>query len=93
MTNIHISMIPEIYQGTGTYINDMKYHHIETEIDYQHCMDYLTRKINQLEKKIIDSANANDKKRYLRRWTNQKAIYEAMLKYLSLPKLSLRQCR
>ena len=86
-------MIPEIYQGTGTYINDMKYHHIETEIDYQDCMDYLTRKINQLEKKIIDSANANDKKRYLRRWTNQKAIYEAMLKYLSLPKLSLRQCR
>ena len=86
-------MIPEIYQGTGTYINDMKYHHIETEIDYQDCMDYLTRKINQLEKKIIDSANANDKKRYLSRWTNQKAIYEAMLKYLSLPKLSLRQCR
>lgn len=86
-------MIPEIYQGTGTYINDMKYHHIETEIDYQDCMDYLTRKINQLEKKIIDSAEANDKKRYLRRWTNQKAIYEAMLKYLSLPKLSLRQCR
>ena len=86
-------MIPEIYQGTGTYINDMKYHHIETEIDYKDCMDYLTRKINQLEKKIIDSANANDKKRYLRRWTNQKAIYEAMLKYLSLPKLSLRQCR
>lgn len=93
MTNIHISMIPEIYQGTGTYINDMKYHHIETEIDYQDCLDYLTRKINQLEKKIIDSAEANDKKRYLRRWTNQKAIYEAMLKYLSLPKLSLRQCR
>ena len=86
-------MIPEIYQGTGTYINDMKYHHIETEIDYQDCMDYLTRKINQLEKKIIDSANANDKNRYLSRWTNQKAIYEAMLKYLSLPKLSLRQCR
>ena len=86
-------MIPEIYQGTGTYINDMKYHHIETEIEYQDCMDYLTRKINQLEKKIIDSAEANDKKRYLRRWTNQKAIYEAMLKYLSLPKLSLRQCR
>lgn len=86
-------MIPEIYQGTGTYINDMKYHHIETEIDYQDCLDYLTRKINQLEKKIIDSAEANDKKRYLRRWTNQKAIYEAMLKYLSLPKLSLRQCR
>ncbi len=93
MTNIHISMIPEIYQGTGTYINDMKYHHIETEIDYQDCLDYLTRKINQLEKKIIDSANANDKNRYLSRWTNQKAIYEAMLKYLSLPKLSLRQCR
>ena len=93
MNNIHISMIPEIYQGTGTYINDMKYHHIETEIDYQDCMDYLTRKINQLEKKIIESAEANDKKRYLRRWTNQKAIYEAMLKYLSLPKLSLRQCR
>ena len=93
MTNIHISMIPEIYQGTGTYINDMKYYHIETEIDYQDCMDYLTRKINQLEKKIIDSAEANDKKRYLRRWTNQKAIYEAMLKYLSLPKLSLRECR
>jgi hypothetical protein len=86
-------MIPEIYQGTGTYINDMKYHHIETEIDYQDCLDYLTRKINQLEKKIIDSANANDKNRYLSRWTNQKAIYEAMLKYLSLPKLSLRQCR
>ncbi len=86
-------MIPEIYQGTGTYINDMKYHHIETEIDYQDCIDYLTRKINQLEKKIIDSANANDKNRYLSRWTNQKAIYEAMLKYLSLPKLSLRQCR
>ena len=93
MNNIHISMIPEVYQGTGTYINDMKYHHIETEIEYQDCMDYLTRKINQLEKKIIDSAEANDKKRYLRRWTNQKAIYEAMLKYLSLPKLSLRQCR
>jgi len=86
-------MIPEIYQGTGTYINDMKYHHIETEIDYQDCIDYLTRKINQLEKKIIDSANANDKNRYLSRWTNQKAIYEAMLKYLSLPKVSLRQCR
>ena len=86
-------MIPEVYQGTGTYINDMKYHHIETEIDYQDCMDYLTRKIRQLEKKIVDSAEANDKKRYLVRWTNQKAIYEAMLKYLSLPKLSLRQCR
>lgn len=93
MTNIHISMIPEIYQGTGTYINDMRYHHIETEIDYQDCIDYLQRKITQLDKKIIDNAQASNKNSMLTRWTNQKAIYEAMLKYLSLPKLSLRQCR
>lgn len=86
-------MIPEIYKGTGTYINDMSYQHIENEIDYQDCIDYLTRKIRQLEKKIIDNSQANNKDRYLLRWTNQKAIYEAMLKYLSLPKQSLRECR
>ena len=93
MTNIHISMIPEIYQGTGTYINDMRYHHIETEIGYQDCIDYLTRKISQLEKKIVDHQGHDNKRKYMMRWHNQKAIYEAMLKYLSLPKLSLRQCR
>ena len=92
MTDIHISMIPEIYQGTGTYINDMKYHHIETEIDYQDCMDYLTRQINKLEKKIIDNSDQKGKM-INRRWHNQLDIYKAMLKYLSLPKLSLRQCR
>lgn len=92
MTNIYISMLPEIYQGTGTYINDMRYHYINTEIGYQDCIDYLTRKISQLDKKIVDHQGHDNKNKYMMRWHNQKAIYEAMLNYLSLRKLPLSQC-
>jgi hypothetical protein len=86
-------MLPEIYQGTGTYINDMRYHYINTEIGYQDCIDYLTRKISQLDKKIVDHQGHDNKNKYMMRWHNQKAIYEAMLNYLSLRKLPLSQCQ
>ena len=50
----------------------------------QDCQDYLGRKITQLKNKLQlhDAA-----KGHKRRWSNQLEVYEAILKYLSLPKL------
>lgn len=82
LSEIHISQIPEIYQGTGTYSNDMSYIFTPDNPDYTDCLFWLTRKIKQLDKKI-ETGKDNA---YLKRWQNQKVMYEAILKYLSLRK-------
>ena len=82
--SIHISQIPDQWEGRCTYSNDLLYSMRETEINKQDCQDYLGRKITQLKNKLNQPDAAKGHKR---RWSNQLEIYEAILKYLSLPKL------
>lgn len=79
---IHISQIPATYDGIGTYINDMNYQYIPNNFNYQDCMEWLTRRIGQLDDKIEKGATT----RYMSRWKNQRDMYAAILKYLSLRK-------
>ena len=82
--SIHISQIPAQWEGRSTYSNDLLYSMREAEMNKQDCQEYLGRKITQLKNKLQlhDAA-----KGHKRRWSNQLEIYEAILKYLSLPKL------
>jgi len=81
---IHISQIPEQWEGKATYNNDLIYQYKEAMMTSQDCRDYLERKIKQLNKKMeIESASHGHR----RRWINQLEIYEAMLKYLTLYKI------
>jgi hypothetical protein len=82
--SVHISQIPAQWEGRSTYSNDLLYSMRETEMNKQDCQDYLGRKITQLKNKL---ALSDAGKGYKRRWSNQLEIYEAILKYLSLPKL------
>jgi hypothetical protein len=82
--SIHISQVPAQWEGRSTYSNDLLYSMRETEINKQDCQDYLGRKITQLKNKLNQPDAAKGHKR---RWSNQLEIYEAILKYLSLPKL------
>ncbi len=50
----------------------------------QDCQDYLGRKITQLKNKLNQTDAALG---HRRRWANQLEVYEAILNYLSLPKL------
>ena len=84
MNSIHISQVPEQWEGTATYCNDLFYSIKEPMMTSQDCRDYLQRKISQLRRKL-DIAEASPG--HLKRWSNQLEIYQAMLKYLSLHKL------
>jgi len=86
---IHLTYLPPTYDGIGTYSNDMNYQYIPNNFNYEDCMNWLNRKIAQLDAKIEKGST----KAYLYKWKNQRDMYAAILKYLSLPKLSLRQCR
>ena len=79
---IHISQLPETWQGTATYTNDLMYQHITNNFNYQDCMEWLTRKINQLDARIEQGGYT----RHMTRWQNQRDMYQAILKYLSLRK-------
>ena len=81
--SIHISQIPAQWEGRSTYSNDLLYSMREAEMNKQDCQEYLGRKITQLKNKLQlhDAA-----KGHKRRWANQLEVYEAILKYLSLPK-------
>jgi hypothetical protein len=81
---IHISQIPEQWEGISTYHQDLNYHYKPAMMTSQDCRDYLERKIKQLKAKLeIPEAAAGHR----RRWANQLEVYEATLKYLSLYKL------
>ena len=80
LSSIHISQIPEQWEGKSTYTNDLIYSYTEP-MTQQDCRYYLARKIKQLKNKLAMSDAAAG---YKRRWSNQLEIYEAMLKYLSL---------
>lgn len=82
LSEIHISQIPATYDGIGTYINDMNYQYIPNKFNYQDCMEWLTRRIAQLDDKIDKGSTT----RYMSRWQNQRDMYAAILKYLSLRK-------
>jgi hypothetical protein len=82
--SIHISQIPAQWEGRSTYSNDLLYSLKQSDMNRQDCQDYLGRKITQLKNKL---ALSDAGKGYKRRWSNQLEIYEAILKYLSLPKL------
>jgi len=82
--SIHISQVPAQWEGRSTYTNDLLYSIRETDMDRQDCQDYLGRKITQLKNKLDQTDAAKGHKR---RWSNQLEVYEAILKYLSLPKL------
>jgi hypothetical protein len=82
--SIHISQIPAQWEGRSTYSNDLLYSLKQPDMNRQDCLDYLGRKITQLKNKLELQDAA---KGYKRRWSNQLEVYEAILKYLSLPKL------
>ena len=82
--SIHISQIPAQWEGRSTYSNDLLYSMRETDMNREDCQDYLGRKITQLKNKLDQTDAAKGHKR---RWSNQLEVYEAILKYLSLPKL------
>jgi len=81
---IHISQVPEQWEGRSTYSNDLLYTYKEAMMTSQDCRDYLERKIKQLRRKLEIQEAAEG---HRRRWSNQLEVYEAMLKYLSLYKL------
>ena len=74
--------MPELWQTNVTYQNDLMYEHNSIPLNYQDCMEYLHRKIKQLDAKIANGGVT----RHMNRWQNQRDIYVAMLKYLSLRK-------
>lgn len=81
---IHISQLPDQWDGEGTYSNTMIYHHTPTKHNREQCMDYLMRKIRQLEKKISDGTES---RQYMSRWMNQKDMYQAIWNLLNLHKI------
>ena len=84
LSSISISQIPAQYEGRSTYTNDLIYQFKPNMMTHQHCKDYLARKISQLKSKLTIKEAALG---HRRRWANQLEVYEAILKYLSLPKL------
>jgi hypothetical protein len=82
--DIHISQVPEQWEGTCTYSNNLSYSYKEAMMTSQDCREYLQRKVTQLKNKINLQEAAPGHKR---RWANQLEVYEAILKYLSLHKL------
>jgi hypothetical protein len=84
LSSIHISQIPAKWEGRSTYSNDLLYSLKQPNMNRQDCQDYLGRKITQLKNKLElhDAALG-----HRRRWSNQLEVYEAILNYLSLPKL------
>ena len=76
--------MPDHWDGEGTYSNTMIYTHIPARYDRDQCMDYLMRKIRQLEHKI---ETGTESKAYMRRWQNQKDMYQAIWNLLNLHKL------
>jgi ketol-acid reductoisomerase len=81
---IHISQMPDNWNGEGTYSNTMIYNYIPTKYNREQCMDYLMRKIRQLEKKIADGTES---RQYMSRWMNQREMYQAIWNLLNLHKL------
>ena len=79
---IHLSQMPDLWQTNVTYQNDLMYEHTSIPPNYQDCLEYLNRKIKQLDAKIAKGGFT----RHMSRWQNQRDIYVAMLKYLSLRK-------
>lgn len=79
---IHISQVPDFWQTNVTYPNDLMYQHVELPPNYQDCMEWLLRKIKQLDAKIEKGSVTN----HMNRWHNQREMYAAILKYLSLRK-------
>ena len=83
LSDIHISQVPQQWEGRSTYTNDLIYNISNPMMTSQDCRDYLGRKITQLKNKLSLQEAALG---HRRRWANQLAVYEAMLKYLSLHK-------
>jgi hypothetical protein len=82
--SIHISQVPAQWEGRSTYSNDLLYTIEEPMMTSNECRDYLGRKITLLKNKLNQPDSAKGHKR---RWANQLEVYEAILNYLSLPKL------
>ena len=84
LSDIHISQVPQQWEGRSTYTNDLIYNISNPMMTSQDCRDYLGRKITQLKNKLSLQEAAPGHKR---RWANQLEVYESILKYLSLHKL------
>jgi len=79
---IHLSQLPDTWEAIGTYSSTMHYQHIPNNFNYQDCMEWLMRKIKQLDAKIEQGGYT----RHMTRWQNQRDMYQAIFKYLSLRK-------
>jgi hypothetical protein len=84
LSDIHISQVPQQWEGKSTYTNDLIYTYKDSMMTSKDCRDYLSRKITQLKNKLNLQEAAPGHKR---RWRNQLEVYEAILKYLTLHKL------
>ncbi len=82
LSEINLSQMPELWQTNVTYQNDLMYQSIPNEFKYQDCLEFLTRKIRHLEVKLSKGGHEG----HMKRWQNQKDMYEAIVKYLSLRK-------
>jgi len=79
-SNISISQVPTMWEGTATYENDLFYFQPKQEMTVQDIRFFLNRKCKSLRAKLETDANQG----YKTRWQNQLDLYESILKHLPL---------
>ena len=79
-SNINISQVPSMWEGTATYENDLFYFQPKQEMTVQDIRFFLNRKCKQLRAKL----ESNPAPGYQSRWQNQLDLYESILKHLPL---------
>lgn len=79
-SNISISQVPSMWEGTATYENDLFYFQPKQEMTVQDIRFLLNRKCKQLRAKLETNLTPG----YKSRWQNQLELYESILKHLPL---------
>jgi hypothetical protein len=79
-SNISISQVPSMWEGTATYENDLFYFQPKQEMTVQDIRFLLNRKCKALRAKLETNLTPG----YQSRWQNQLELYESILKHLPL---------
>jgi hypothetical protein len=79
-SNINISQVPCMWEGTATYENDLFYFQPKQEMTVQDIRFLLNRKCKALRAKLENNLTPG----YQSRWQNQLELYESILKHLPL---------
>lgn len=82
MHNTHISQIPNTFQGTATYTNELYYYSVPAQFTHDDCTKYAAGMV----KHLADKVDNKPKSSHAKKWTKQKELYQAILKYLTLHK-------